>query len=164
VDDPHEIRPPRPGPRMDFLTIKSTQPTKLIVISRRIWAHHIHWVGEHTVPCTLDKSGSCEHCTPSTSRRWKGYLHVLRYDLSFKPAFLCITPGCGYELLNGQAKDYSFRGKMISVWRSGKNPTSLMLYKWEDWWEASFELTQELDPKPFLDQVFRRKPRKEKPL
>jgi hypothetical protein len=161
VDDPHELRPPRPGPRMDFLTVKSTQPVKLLVLSRRIWAHYIHWVGDFTQPCTAEKGG-CEHCTPQNGRRWKGYLHVLQYDLHWKPAFVCLTPGCGWEMLEGTDADYDFRGKMLKMWRSGKSPTSLLSFTWDEHYKPHFELPQELDPKPFLDTVFKRKSGKKK--
>ena len=148
--------PPRPGPKMDFVTVRNVQPIDYIILSEQVWAHDVHWIGDRTAPCTNDK-GMCEFCQKTRPVRWRGYLHALPYSTGGKQVFLCLTPAVGWEMLNGIEPGYSFRGRRLSVWRSGKSATSLMLFRWVDNFSASFDLPQALDPGPFLDTVFRKK-------
>jgi hypothetical protein len=152
--------PPRPGPKMDFLTIRNTDPVDYIVLSNQISAHDVHWIGSRTMPCTTGKS-TCEFCTQNKPIRWRGYLHVIPYRETGKQLFLCLTPGVGWEMLNEIEPDYTFRGKILSVWRANKSAASAMLFRWKTDNHTTFrELPPALDPGPFLDTVFR----KQKPL
>ena len=100
-----DLKPPKPGPRIEFVTPRNTTPISYVVISRRIWAHPVHWTGSRTTPCTL-KLGlegqpvvNCEGCKAKMAVRWKGYLHVVRLG-SQGDLFLCLTPNSGDYLLS----------------------------------------------------------------
>lgn len=151
--------PPRPGPKMDFLTIRNTDPADYIVLSEQIFAHDVHWIGTRTMPCTEGKP-LCEYCNMNKPIRWRGYLHVIPYHQTGKQYFLCLTPAVGWEMLNEIEPGYSFRGKLLTVWRANKSASSLMLFRWKENHTTFRDLPPELDPGPFLDTVFR----KRKPL
>lgn len=158
--------PPIPGPKMEFVTIKNTDPVKYIVLSEWISAHDVHWLGRRTQPCKLlvDLDGcikrKCEWCDAQKPIRWKGYLHVIKYPELGQSVFLCLTPNCGYELLQADPPPTILRGRVLSVWRANRSPTSAMLWRWVTEQHLSADgLPPALDPGMYLETVFRlRKP------
>ena len=160
-----DLKPPKPGPRIEFVTPRNTTPISYVVISRRIWAHPVHWTGSRTTPCTL-KLGlegqpvvNCEGCKAKMAVRWKGYLHVVRLG-SQGDLFLCLTPNSGDYLLSTYGADYDLRGVTIDVWRAGKTATTQLLVRVHDGKSRIEIAREELDPGPYLETVFRlRKPR-----
>jgi hypothetical protein len=151
--------PPTPGPKMDFVTIKNTDPVKYIVLSDFISAHDVHWLGRRTQPCKAPKA-RCEWCEAQKPIRWKGYIHCLRYPEIGKSIFLCLTPGCGYEMLLADPPPTILRGRVLAVWRANKSSTSAMLWRWVTEQHVSADaLPPALDPGKYLETVFRlRKP------
>jgi hypothetical protein len=158
MDLSRDTTPPRPGPKMEFLTPRNIQPVSWVVCSRQISAHHVHWIGACTAPCAQPKA-HCEHCERSCPRRWKGYVHVIAMD-GRKECFLCLTPGAGYELLNSLPRPYDIRGRKLTVYRSGKAATSLLIATLDLNFTNHGELPLERDPGPYLDNVFRKVLRK----
>ena len=158
--------PPTPGPKMEFVTIRNTDPVKLIVLSDFISAHNVHWLGKRTQPCKLKVNlegvitRRCEFCEAQKPVRWKGYLHCLRYPETGKSIFLCLTPGCGYEMLEADPPPANLRGRVLAVWRANKSPTSAMLWRWVPEHQICTEgLPPAANPGKFLETVFRlRKP------
>jgi hypothetical protein len=159
------LPPPKPGPKIEFVTPRNTQPISYVAISKRIWAHHVHWLGARTQPCTLVVGADgtprvkCDHCAAQMPTRWKGYLHVWKSG-ELKTLFLCLTPGAGWELTNALGSDYDLRGLTLDVWRSGKAATSLLIVRQNTNFERREVQVAELDPGPFLETIFR----KSKPL
>lgn len=150
---------------MKFITPKNTQVQTYLVFSRRVWAHHVHWLGARSQPCTL-KVGTdgqvtrhCDHCQAQMPTRWKGYLHVRLVGCN-EDAFLCITPGAGWELENSLGKEYDLRGMMVDVFRGGKAATSPLIVRVNQNYVRREIEREELDPGPYLETVFR----KQKPL
>lgn len=160
--DPN-LPPPKPGPRIRFITPRNTQPEKYLVISSRVWAHHVHWIGAHTQPCSLvvghdgQPTTSCTHCDAQRPTRWKGYLHVLPPH-SLQAAFLCLTPNAGWELLEEIKKGVTLRGVTLEVWRAGKHATALLMVRIASMYGVKDPGLEELDPGPYLDTVFRKRP------
>jgi len=156
-----DLTPPRPGPKMEFLTARNTQPQSFICISRRIWAHHVHWIGERTAACKLavgldgQVTTKCEHCSAQRPVRWRGYLHMVPYG-GQTDLFLCLTPGAGWELLQELGKEYDLRGLRMEVFRTGKAATSLLKVRVLAQYDRVELEREELDPGPYLETVFRK--------
>lgn len=159
------LTPPRPGPKFEFITPKNVKPERYVCLSTWIWAHHVHWTGGRTQPCTMTVGlegqvvQSCDHCKAQCPTRWKGYLHVWRPDLKGE-AFLCLTPVAGYDLIEQLGEEKNLRGLSLDVWRAGKHATAALVVRVNpSFARQSFE-KPELDPAPYLATVFR----KQKPL
>jgi hypothetical protein len=145
-------RPPQPGPRMTFHTVTHLDQRAYIVLGRQVFSHHVHWVGNRTVPC-LDPVAPCPHCGPNVPRRWKGYLHVLMPNLR-PDVFLCLPPGAGFHLLADAPRDYDWRGKKLLCHRAGKSSTSALVCAWDPYYQCKTDMAPEKDPGPYLDLLF----------
>jgi hypothetical protein len=155
---------PRPGPRMEFLTVKHTQVERYLCISRRILAHFVHWTGQHTLPCTLkvgvdgQVTQKCVHCDAQRPKRWKGYLHVVRYN-THEHCFLCLSENAGFFLQKAAGDNYDLRGLQLDVRRKGKRAQSELIVEINTNMGRKTVDVEEIDPSPYLVTVFRqRKP------
>lgn len=155
------LTPPKPGPRIKFWTPRNEQARTCLCFSSWIWAHHVHWVGRCTAPCTL-KVGSdgqvvkhCEHCSAQLPTRWKGYLHV-RLIGETNDCFVCLTPNAGWELEQSLGKEHDLRGLFFDVHRAGKAATSPLIVRLNANYERRTLEYPEIDPGPYLDTVFRK--------
>jgi hypothetical protein len=161
-----DLLPPEPGPKFDFWTPSNAKPERVLSFSVRPWAHYVHWTGDVTEPCTLvlglegQVTQHCDGCTAQQPRRYKGYLHVLRYSQGAQ-CFLCLTPNAGHfvETLVRQGED--LRGLSLDVWRVNGQKTAELVVRVNTTFSRSPVAIPELDPGPYLDTVFRRrKPRR----
>jgi hypothetical protein len=155
------LTPPKPGPRIKFVTPRNQHVQTYLCFSQRIWAHHVHWLGSRTAPCTLRVGNDgqvtrhCDHCSAQMPTRWKGYLHCRLFG-NYEDLFLCLTPGSGWELENSLGKEYDLRGVSLDVHRAGKVATSPLIVRVNANNPRRSLETPELDPGPYLDTVFRK--------
>jgi hypothetical protein len=164
VELDRNLAAPRPGPRMEFLTVKHTQVERYLCVSSRIWAHFVHWTGQHTLPCTL-KVGvegqvltRCVHCDAQRPKRWKGYLHVVPLRTG-EHCFLCLSENAGFFLQKAAADNYDLRGLQLDVRRKGKRAQSELIVEINTNMGRKKIDYEEIDPMPYLATVFRqRKP------
>lgn len=158
------LTPPPPGPRIDFWTPKNVKPELVVMVSRWVWAHYIHWIGNCTAPCTqsigLDGQVTrhCEYCKAQKPTRWKGYLHVRRVNLH-QLCFLCLTPNSGFAVMEAFKDEKNLRGLFFDVNRASDSATSELLVRPNTLRARCVVEVEELDPGPYLDTVFRRRKR-----
>lgn len=155
------LTPPKPGPRIKFWTPRNPQAVTVLCFSTWIWAHHVHWLGRFSAPCTMatgldgQVTRHCEHCSAQCPIRWKGYLHV-RLLGSAEDCFLCLTPQAGWELDQSRGKEKNLRGLFLDVHRAGKSASTPLIVRLNTNYERRSTDYEELDPGPFLDTVFRK--------
>jgi len=155
-----DLTPPPPGPFMEFRTVRNVTEDKAVVLSPRIWAHHVHWLGNVTVPCDSEK-GRCELCELQKPTRWAGYLLCWDYGRGSKQFFLCITPKAGYDLMQAAEYEVGLRGRMIVYRRATKSSTSALVLRFDAYLERKPEdLPQDLNPRPYLEQLFKKATRR----
>jgi len=159
-----ELPVPPPGPRMDFWSPVNKEPEPYVVLSNRIWKHHVHWIG-YTAECTLrlDDAGlvlqDCEICSPETPRRPRGYLNVVHTHTAV-PGFLVIPHGTLYALESSYGVDFIYRGLTIRVYRVGGHKNKPLVVTLDQYIPRKAEILPERDPSPYLDTVFRRRKKK----
>ncbi len=154
-----DLTPPPPGPHREFRVVKNVEEKRAVVVSPRIWAHHIHWLGNVSCPCESEV-GACTLCNENKPRRWQGYLFCLDYSAdSSKGFFLCITPKAGYELMGAEEYKNGLRGKVILYRRATRSASSALILRFDAYLQRDFShLPDDLNPKPYLEQLFKKVP------
>lgn len=110
-----EDRPPRPGPEMQIVRLKSGQELHCTVISPALWGCYVHWAGNRSEPCYADKQ-KCPGHKKGLPIRWKGYIHVIDNHKQ-KECFLELTPLSADQLLGQIGSGEPLRGQRLSVRR-----------------------------------------------
>jgi len=111
--------PPRPGPNLPLIRIKSAEPKAFIILGSGIRGQWTHWNGKASEPCYEPKE-ECNGCRRGLPRRWKGYIHV--YTVAEKKeGFVEVTPTAADILKHFLPADASYRGECIMLNRSSNS-------------------------------------------
>lgn len=113
------IAPP-PRRHLDVVRITSTEPEMLVVVSDQVVGIEVHWVHGRSKPCTGDPL-TCEWCKVPLSKRWQGYLHVVKPHKRWN-GFLEFTANA-FDLMVAQlAEGETFRGVIMRVGKTKGGP------------------------------------------
>lgn len=159
--DPLLPAPPR-GARIEFWTPVNKQPEPVLILSRAIVAHFVHFDGR-TVPCLLQCDAQGEVVTPCPKcdegkhpRRWKGYLNVWRIHAG-ESVFLCLPQGAGELLQQTHGMEFDYRGLRAKVSRIGGAKNKPLVVDVDVNVARQRELPAELAPDAYLLTLFRLK-------
>lgn len=139
---------------MEFRTVKNVEERRAVVLSPKVWAHHSHWLGNVSVPCDSEK-GVCSWCELTKPKRFCGYLLCWDYSGVGKLFYLCITPHAAWDVMNSEQYESGLRGRCILYRRASKSATSKLILRFDSYLERKpDELPQDVNPKPYLDQLY----------
>lgn len=113
---PRWTTPPRPGPGIDVVRVKTREGEAFTILSCHWWGVFVHWIGNRSQRCHADRK-QCQWCQKSFPRKAKGYLHAIRENTGAE-VFLEFTPRSCKSLdsqINGRAHK---RGLRIFMSRS----------------------------------------------
>jgi len=145
-------RPPAPGPRMDFVTVKHVDEKAYLILGTQIFGAWIHYVGGSSKPCH-QPDAECERCDLEQPRRWVGYLHAVLQG-GKDDFFLSIPPFAGYNLIQSLGQDYNLRGRILHIRRKTDHPQSRLLIRWEGGDTTRVAYIREKDPSPYVGILF----------
>lgn len=157
--DPMLPAPPT-GPRMEFWTPYNRSPEPVVVLSKFVVAHYVHY-DRKTLPCVeeVDANGQvtveCALCkNPQMPKRWRGYLHVYHMH-KLQCYFLCIPPGTGDRLQTLNGHGFNYRGLVANVMRQAGAKNKPLIVEVNPHAKRREDIPEELDPTPYLEIVFR---------
>lgn len=140
--------PPPSGPKTEIYRVTSETKQTFIILSRSCLGKDIHWYGNRSHECTLDK-GECDKCQRAWPRKWKGYLHCFHVQANAK-VFLEITPSAFSLLCNLAPPNEDFRGLTMNVSKTKGGRKGRYVIEVQIGRRDTAQLPEEEDPLPIL--------------